>query len=80
MAKKIRERKPKVTIKVTTGRAKGIELKIYDITGREVMVYEIKYKTGVKLEIDTKNLPCGVYFVQVESDKESMIKKVVKVR
>ena len=63
-----------------TGRAKGIELKIYDITGREVMVYEIKYKTGVKLEIDTKNLPCGVYFVQVESDKESMIKKVVKVR
>jgi len=58
----------------------ALSVRMYDIAGKEVMVYEIKDKASVKLEIDTKDLPCGVYFLQVESGGESVIRKVVKVR
>jgi len=70
-----------IRLQITDDRYKEIKnIKIFDITGKEVMVYEIKDKASVKLAIDTRGLPCGVYFLQVEADGESVIRKVVKVR
>ena len=44
MAKKIRERKPKVTIKVTTGRAKGILVRVDDEPVANIV--DLKAKEG----------------------------------
>ncbi len=54
------------------------EIKIFDILGKEVISYELKDK-GKGIRVDTRHLPCGVYFVQIEANGESGIKKVVKV-
>lgn len=61
-------------------RAECMDVNIYDVAGKKVVVYEIKDKARVKLEIDTKDLSCGVYFLQVEADDGSVIKKVVKIK
>ena len=56
---------------------------IYDVLGREVFWKRRNKETwrqGEMVEIDTRGLPCGVYFVQVEADSESIIRKVVKIK
>jgi hypothetical protein len=56
---------------------------IYDVLGREVFWKRRDKETwrhGEMVEIDTRDLPCGVYFVQVEADSESIIRKVVKIK
>jgi hypothetical protein len=55
-----------------------VSIKIFDILGKEVTAYEVKEKQG-GLKISTKNLPCGVYFIQMEVGKEVVITKVVRV-
>jgi len=56
-----------------------LSLKIFDVSGKEVMVYEMKQKER-EIRVDCKDLPAGVYFLQVEAGDGSVIKKVVKVR
>jgi len=53
-------------------------IRIFDVTGREVMVYEMK-DDNRRVAIDTKHLSCGVYFVHFEVGDGSVIKKVVKI-
>jgi hypothetical protein len=64
-------------------RAKGIEknldVKLYDILGKEVVGYDLNEKTD-RITIDTKDLPCGVYFVQIQAGGESGIRKVIKIK
>jgi len=59
-------------------RIKDFAIRIYDVSGKEV-AYEVKDK-GSEIKMDTKGLPCGVYFIQIEAGSERLIKKVVKVR
>jgi hypothetical protein len=59
--------------------AKGVGLKIFDILGKEVVYYDLNEKTD-RITIDTKDLSCGVYFVQIQAGGESGMKKVVKVK
>ncbi|KPL15979.1 hypothetical protein AMJ74_00010 [candidate division WOR_3 bacterium SM1_77] len=59
--------------------AKDPIMKIFDISGKEVIAYEMKEEIG-GLKVDTKNLSCGVYFVQIEAGGERVSKKVVKLR
>ena len=56
-----------------------LSLKIFDVSGKEVMVYEMKQKEK-EIRVDCKDLPAGVYFLQVEAGDGSVIKKVVKIR
>ena len=56
-----------------------VKIKLFDITGKEVGYGIMKDELG-SMKIDTKDLPCGVYFVQIKAGNESMIKKVVKVK
>ena len=69
-----------VRLQITDDRYKEIEnIKIFDVAGKEVMVYEMKQKEK-EIRVDCKDLPAGVYFLQVEAGDGSVIKKVVKVR
>ena len=73
-----------------TGRAKGIELKIFDITGKEVVVLghqnirESGYQGNQVLwngrDKNELQVPAGVYFMQVKTGDECIIKKVVKLK
>ncbi len=65
--------------------AKGIEIKVFDITGKEVYDNKEKkesetWRQGKILKIDVKALPSGVYFVQLKAGVLSIIKKIVKIR
>ena len=73
-----------------TGRAKGIELKIFDITGKEVVVLghqniresgyqgdQVVWNGRDKNELQ---VPAGVYFMQVKTGDECIIEKVVKLK
>lgn len=55
------------------------KIKIYDVIGREVMFNEIK-KQAKSIRINTQNLPCGVYFVEIEADGKTVIRKAGKIR
>ena len=61
-----------------TDDSKKTILKIFDILGKEVMFYDLKGRK--EITIDTQDLPCGVYFVQVKASEQSGIKKVIKVK
>jgi hypothetical protein len=58
---------------------KDISIRIFDISGKEVVYKSMKDDiSGVK--INTKDLPCGVYFVEVRADAGLMVKKVIKIK
>jgi hypothetical protein len=69
-----------IRLRITDDRYKEIEnIRIFDILGKEVIAYEVKNRNqGVK--VDTANLPCGVYFIQIKVCKKSVIKKVLKIK
>jgi len=68
-----------IRLQITDDRYKEIKnIKIFDISGKEVMVYEMKQKER-EIRVDCKYLPAGVYFLQIEVGKERVIKKVVKI-
>jgi hypothetical protein len=56
--------------------------KVYDITGKEVINKEKMEKgsIGETVQIDTKDLPCGVYFVELEVGKVREVHKVVRIK
>ncbi len=55
------------------------KIKIYDASGKEVRAYEVNRKSG-GCTIDARNLPCGVYFVKLEAEGLSTVKKVIKIK
>ena len=68
-----------------TGRAEGMGLNIYDVTGR--LIRQFDYST-IRLSNQVtwcgdddlgRKLPDGVYFIRFETDKETIVKKVVKI-
>jgi len=69
-----------------TGSAKGIELKIYDISGR--MVRQFDYTTiGLSNQLiwfgDDKHghqVPAGIYFIESVSDDKKLVKKIIKIK
>ncbi|MEO0142748.1 MAG: T9SS type A sorting domain-containing protein [candidate division WOR-3 bacterium] len=59
-----------------------VSVKMYDVLGKEVMSLRQRDKETEgrgEIRIETKGLPPGVYFVQVESGSISEIKKTVKI-
>ncbi|HCC71231.1 MAG TPA: hypothetical protein DEQ09_08785, partial [Bacteroidales bacterium] len=60
-------------------RAKGIELQMYNVSGKEVMSYDLR-KRVKGISIDTKSLPGGIYFIKVMAGDVFSIKKVIKIK
>ena len=65
---------------------KYVKIKLFDITGKEVVIWDKKrrdretWRQGETVRLDTKDLPCGVYFVEVRAGEMITIKKAVKVK
>lgn len=62
-----------------------VSVRMLDVSGKEVFLERKKrnretWRHGETVIIDTKDLPCGVYFVEVRAGVESGIKKVIKVK
>ncbi|MGH2574990.1 MAG: T9SS type A sorting domain-containing protein [Ignavibacteria bacterium] len=59
-----------------------VSIKIYDITGREVMtlINMFKQKGNYSLELDARNLPSGVYFYKLHSNGFEDTKKMVLIK
>jgi len=68
-----------VMMQFTPYETQDIAMMVYDIAGKEV-VYRVPEKIRGRVEINTRNLPCGVYFVVVQAGEVNVMKKVVKVR
>ncbi len=65
--------------KDNAGQKSIVNVKLYDISGKEVISHIIKERTK-GISVDTKDPPCGVYFLCIETESESIMKKVVKVK
>ena len=59
-----------------------VNIKVYDIIGREVSVLVNEYKTAgnYKVVFDGTNLPSGVYFYKLEAGRYSESKKMVLIK
>lgn len=55
----------------------NLKIKIFDITGREVIACNTDSK---EIKIDTRNLSNGVYFVQLKTQDTSITEKIVKLK
>lgn len=51
---------------------------VYDITGRVVKNIEISTTHSSDISLNLKNIPSGVYFIQLQTEKQSMTKKINK--
>ena len=62
----------------------NVELKIYDLLGREVKIVNSKQlipqdenKNKIEIKIDRENLPSGMYFYKIISAKKTTMRKII---
>ena len=68
-----------VRLQITDDRYEGVaSIRLYDVSGKEVLVYEVTDRAK-QIILDTRDLPCGVYFLALEAASCSGLKKVIKV-
>jgi hypothetical protein len=56
----------------------NVDIRIFDITGREVMHYAVEDKT--RASIDTRSLPGGVYFIEIRAGAHRVVEKGIKTK
>ncbi len=56
-----------------------VSIRMFDVSGKEVFYESMKDESGC-IKIDVKDLPSGIYFVQVCSGESRVIKKVIKIK
>jgi len=73
---------PSTTISYTLAKDGFVNIKVYDITGREVKVLTNEYLQAGEHEVrfNAHNLASGVYFYRVESGNFSEIKRMILVK
>lgn len=68
-----------VRLQITDDRYEGVaSIRLYDVSGKEVMVYKVADRAK-QIILDTRDLPCGVYFLALEAASCSGLMKVIKV-
>jgi len=70
---------PTTTIEYSIAKASFVEIKIYDILGGEVasLVKENKAPGKHSVRFNASNLPSGIYFYRIVSEKFSATKKLI---
>lgn len=73
---------PKTTISYSIFENRFVSIKIYDVLGNEVaqLVNKMQKSGSYKIEFDGTNLPSGIYFYGITSDKYSEIKKMLLIK
>jgi photosystem II stability/assembly factor-like uncharacterized protein len=73
---------PTTTIEYSIQERSNVIVKVFDLLGREIttLVNEEKIPGNYKVEFDAINLPSGVYFYRLETEKFYEIKKLVLLR
>lgn len=73
---------PKTKIKFSIPKAELVQIKVYDILGKEIQTLLNEYKTtgSYEIEFDASNLPSGVYFYRMISGSYSGTKKMILLR
>ena len=73
---------PVTKIKYTVPKNSFVTLKVFDIIGREIrtLVNEEKSPGEYIIDFDASNLPSGVYFYKIFSDKFSDVKRMILVK
>jgi hypothetical protein len=67
------------TIHLDLSRTTSVKLDIYDASGR--LIFNIIDKSLIKgsysIDLRTHDLPCGIYFVSLESENVTLTKKII---
>lgn len=69
-------------IDVILGRESNLEIKIYDLLGREISnIANGKFRSGkYSFVIDGSNLSSGVYFLRIKSNEGTQMKKIILIK
>jgi hypothetical protein len=69
-------------IEITLARSEKLKMELFDILGNKVNTFsEQEYTDGyhdIKLDLSSKHLSAGVYFLKISSDSGSIVKKITK--
>ena len=65
-----------LTVEITNDKLRITNIEIVDLTGKRLLSKKYKVKSS-KYRVDIGNLPTGIYFVKVETDKGTVIKKFI---
>jgi N-acetylneuraminic acid mutarotase len=73
---------PTTTIKFTLPKSSRVELKVYDIAGKEVanLVNEQRVAGSYQVDFDASNLSSGVYFYRITAGEFTMTKKMLLIK
>ncbi|MDP3829934.1 MAG: T9SS type A sorting domain-containing protein, partial [Ignavibacteriaceae bacterium] len=73
---------PVTNIKFSIPKSDIVEIKVYDILGKEIQTLLNEYKTtgSYEVEFDASNLPSGIYFYRMVSGNYPEAKKMVLLR
>ncbi len=67
----------KFTISVTSGEAMDLMLELVNLSGQSVYRHELKSVFGIQEEIETSGFAKGVYYLKVNTGKDTAIRKVI---
>ncbi len=67
----------KFTVSVNNQEATNLTLELVNISGQVVYHHELKYVFGIQEEIDASSFAKGVYYLKVNTGKETAVRKVV---
>ncbi len=57
--------------------AERIDVSIVDLTGRAVLTRRLKCNGRGPVELDVTGLPCGAYFVHLQIEQQTMVRKLI---
>ncbi|WP_298761325.1 T9SS type A sorting domain-containing protein [uncultured Psychroserpens sp.] len=67
--------KDKVTIRLNSNAYGNVTANVIDIQGKQILEEQIS--EGNSMDLDTSNLQSGMYFVKVNTDRKSIVKKLI---
>ena len=70
---------PTTTIRFQIPKSSFVNLKVYDVPGREVesLINEEKSAGSYDVEFNSSNLTCGIYFYKIQAGEFAQTKKMI---